>query len=162
MRRSRSASPIMAAQTDIKFAQGKAQEVHDYVKAVHDLGLLAGVSAHNPENIKRVADEGWEVDYFMTCFYFVTRKRLAEMAGKKHEDSNVPLLVDPHHSFLRGDPDVMTAVARQVQSALSGLQDPGRRAAVYEPGDGEAGLPLCADPFEAQRRHHCRDVPLGI
>ena len=41
--------------TDVKFAQGKAQEVHDYVKAVHDQGLLAGVSAHNPDNIERVA-----------------------------------------------------------------------------------------------------------
>jgi hypothetical protein len=108
--------------TDIKFAQGKAQEVHDYVKAVHDLGLLAGVSAHNPDNIKRMADEGWEVDYFMTCFYFVTRKRLAEMAGKKEEGENAPLLVDPHHSFLRGDPDAMTAVARQVSQPCFGFK----------------------------------------
>jgi hypothetical protein len=108
--------------TDVKFAQGKAQEVHDYVKAVHDLGLLAGVSAHNPDNIKRVADEGWEVDYFMTCFYFVTRKRLAEMAGHKQENENGPLLVDPHHSFLRSDPDAMTAVARQVRQPCFGFK----------------------------------------
>jgi len=108
--------------TDIKFAEGKAQEVHDYVKAVHDLGLLAGVSAHNPDNIKRVADEGWEVDYFMTCFYFVTRKRLAEMAGKKDEEQNPPLSPDPHHMFLRDDPDAMTAVARQVRQPCLGFK----------------------------------------
>ncbi len=108
--------------TDVKFAQGKAQEVHDYVKAVHDLGLLAGVSAHNPDCIKRVADEGWEVDYFMTCFYFVSRKRLDEIAGKKEEDANPPLLVDPHHSFHRNDPDVMTAVARQVKQPCLGFK----------------------------------------
>lgn len=108
--------------TDIKFAQGKAQEVHDYVKAVHDLGLLAGVSAHNPDCIKRVADEGWEVDYFMTCFYFLSRKRLAELAGKKEEEPTAPVLVDPHHSFLRGDPEVMTAVARQVSQPCLGFK----------------------------------------
>jgi hypothetical protein len=108
--------------TDVKFAQGKAQEVHDYVKAVHDLGLLAGVSAHNPDNIKRVADEGWEVDYFMTCLYFVTRKHLAEMAGKKEDREDAPLLVDPHHSFLRSDPDAMTAVARQVRQPCFGFK----------------------------------------
>jgi hypothetical protein len=108
--------------TDTMFARGKAQEVHDYVKAVHDLGLLAGVSAHNPDNIKRVADEGWEVDYFMTCFYFVTRKLLAEMSGKKTDSENQPLLVDPHHSFYRRDPDAMTAVARQVRQPCLGFK----------------------------------------
>ena len=108
--------------TDMKFAQGKAQQVHDYVKMVHDLGLLAGVSAHNPDNIKRVADEGWEVDYFMTCFYFVSRKQLAEMGGKKVESDNAPLPVDPHHSFLRSDPDAMTAVARQVSQPCFGFK----------------------------------------
>jgi hypothetical protein len=107
--------------TDVKFAQGKAQEVHDYVKAVHDRGLLAGVSAHNPDNIKRIADEGWEVDYFMTCFYFVSRKHLDELAGKK-EDGNVPLSADPHHSFMRNDPDAMTAVARQVSQPCLGFK----------------------------------------
>jgi hypothetical protein len=108
--------------TDTKFAQGKAQEVHDYVKAVHDLGLLAGVSAHNPDNIKRIADEDWEVDYFMTCFYFVTRKLLAEKAGKKDEDLNPPLSADPHHSFLKNDPDDMTAVVRQVKQPCLGFK----------------------------------------
>ena len=44
--------------TDTLFADGKHQEVHDYVKEAHDRGVLAGVSAHNPDCIKRIADEG--------------------------------------------------------------------------------------------------------
>jgi hypothetical protein len=108
--------------TDTLFAQGKAQDVHDYVKAVHDLGLLAGVSAHNPDNIKRVADEGWEVDYFMTCFYFVSRKRLAEIAGKKDEEDNPILEVSPHTTFHRDDPANMTAVVRQVRQPCLGFK----------------------------------------
>ncbi len=59
--------------TDALFRQGKAQDVRDFVKKVHDHGVMAGVSTHNPENLKRIADEGWEVDLFMTCFYHLTR-----------------------------------------------------------------------------------------
>ena len=45
--------------TDRLFRDGKSREVHDFVKRVKDAGVLAGVSAHNPDCIKRVADEGW-------------------------------------------------------------------------------------------------------
>ncbi len=59
--------------TDTLFRQSKSREVRDFVKAAHDLGTLAGVSAHNPDCIKQIADEGWEVDFFMTCFYHLNR-----------------------------------------------------------------------------------------
>lgn len=94
--------------TDRLFAEGKHGEVRDYLKAVHDQGLLAGVSAHNPDCIQRAADEGWEVDFFMTCFYFLTRKTF-------------PGYVEPEtleiaaYSFYRNDPQVMTRVVRQVE-----------------------------------------------
>jgi hypothetical protein len=41
--------------TDSLFSEGKSGQVHDYVKAAHDQGVLAGVSAHNPDCIKRIA-----------------------------------------------------------------------------------------------------------
>jgi hypothetical protein len=100
--------------TDRLFAEGKSQRVHDFVKAVHDCGLLAGVSAHNPDNIKRVADEGWEVDLFMTCFYFVTRK-----IAKKEQP--VPTL-DIVYPFFKDDPKVMTQVVRQVKQPCLGFK----------------------------------------
>ena len=59
--------------TDRLFREGKSSEVRDFVMRVRDAGVLAGVSAHNPDCIKRVADEGWPVDFFMTCFYNITR-----------------------------------------------------------------------------------------
>jgi len=93
--------------TDRLFSEGKSARVHDYVKAVHDKGLLAGVSAHNPDCIKRIADEGWEVDLFMTCFYFVTRKMV-------HKDLEVPTL-DMVYPFFKDDPKAMTQVIRQVK-----------------------------------------------
>ena len=93
--------------TDQLFAAGKAGLVHDYVKAAHDCGVLAGVSAHNPDCIKRVADEGWEVDFFMTCFYFLTRKMVKQ-------DTEIPML-DFGLPFFRDDPEAMTRVVRQVE-----------------------------------------------
>jgi len=100
--------------TDQLFAEGKANFVHDYIKAVHDCGVLAGVSAHNPDCIKRVADEGWEVDFFMTCFYFLTRNIV-----NRHVE--VPTL-EIAYPFFKEDPKAMTAVVRQVKQPCLGFK----------------------------------------
>ena len=93
--------------TDRLFAEGNSKLVHDYVKEVKDCGLMAGVSAHNPDVIKQIADEGWEVDFFMTCFYFLTRKM--------EKPESLPDLPVGSYHFLRDDPKVMTQVIRQVK-----------------------------------------------
>ncbi len=93
--------------TDRLLSEGKFSQVHDYVKAVHDQGLLAGVSAHNPDCIQRIADEGWEVDFLMTCFYFLTRK-LFPGQGE-------PETLEMVYPFYRNDPQVMACVIRQVK-----------------------------------------------
>jgi hypothetical protein len=100
--------------TDRLFADGKAGLVHDYVKAAHDCGVLAGVSAHNPDCIKRIADEGWEVDFFMTCFYFLTRKMV-------QKDTEIPML-DFGLPFFTDDPKAMTQVIRQVKQPCFGFK----------------------------------------
>jgi hypothetical protein len=92
--------------TDRMFAAGKPGVVRDYVKAVKDKGLLAGVSAHNPDVIKQIADEDWDVDFFMTCFYYLTRKL------DKEKQSVLPV---GSYSFFKEDPKMMTRVIRQVK-----------------------------------------------
>ena len=92
--------------TDTLFRAGKADQVHDFVKKVHDHGVLAGVSSHNPDHIARVADEGWEVDLFMTCFHNLTRTR----EDMEHE-FGVAIVGEP---YVESDPPRMTAVVRQV------------------------------------------------
>ena len=91
--------------TDRLFRAGKSEEVHAYVKEAHRRGVLAGVSAHNPDCIKRIADEGWEVDFFMTCFYFLTRQTPLKAELKTLEIA---------YPFYRADPLAMAAVIRQV------------------------------------------------
>ncbi|HUS92029.1 MAG TPA: hypothetical protein VM695_09265 [Phycisphaerae bacterium] len=103
--------------TDRLFGSGKAQEVHAFVKEAHDRGVLAGVSAHNPDCIKRIADEGWEVDFFMGCFYFLTRK-----AFPKAVPQDEPQTLQIAYPFYRTDPQAMTAVLRQVTHPCLGFK----------------------------------------
>jgi hypothetical protein len=92
--------------TDASFRGGKPQKVRDFVKKVKDAGLMAGVSTHSPANLKQMADEGWENDFFMTCFYYVTRpaEEMKKTLGK------VPV----GEPFFESDPLEMTAMIRQV------------------------------------------------
>ncbi|MBN1442269.1 MAG: hypothetical protein JXA90_06145, partial [Planctomycetes bacterium] len=102
--------------TDRLFADGKSGEVHDFVKECHDRGVLAGVSAHNPDCIRRIADEGWAVDFFMACFYFLTRK------GNPPSAPQGPATLPIGYHFYASDPQEMTAVMRQVEQPCLGFK----------------------------------------
>lgn len=94
-------------ETDKLFRAGKQEQVHDYVKKVHDAGVMAGVSAHNPANIAYMDENGWENDFFMTCFYQVSRPD-EEMRRRL----GTTLLGEPYWA---SDPDEMTAVIQSVK-----------------------------------------------
>lgn len=100
--------------TDALFRLKKHEEVHDYVKKVHDAGLMAGVSSHSPENIAYIEEHGWENEFFMTCFYNVLRP------GKEIRDKlgTVPL----GEPFLESDPVEMTNVVQQVKRPCLGFK----------------------------------------
>ncbi len=147
--------------SDRLFASGNSEVVRDYVRAVKDLGLLAGVSAHNPDVIKQIADEGWDVDFFMACFYFLTRNEIGNAAT---------LPVGSYH-FFRNDPEVMTSVIRQVEQPCLAFkilgagrhcsgQEQVRNAFRYafeniKPNDGViVGMfPWCFDEIEADVKY---------
>lgn len=59
--------------TDSLFRSGEFEKVHDFIKKVHDAGVMAGVSTHNPDHVARIEEAGWEHDLYMTCFYQMTR-----------------------------------------------------------------------------------------
>jgi hypothetical protein len=100
--------------TDALFRAGRAHKIHDFVKKVKDLGLLAGVSSHCPDHVQRVADAGWENDFFMTCFYYVTRpvEEQRRLLGK----------VTVGEPFFESDPADMTAVMRRVRQPCLGFK----------------------------------------
>jgi len=102
--------------TDRLFREGKSREVHDFVKHVRDAGALAGVSAHNPDCIKQIADKDWPVDFFMTCFHYLTRTR----AELEKMPPVATLQID--YPFFASDPTTMTEVAQQVKQPCLGFK----------------------------------------
>ncbi len=94
--------------TDSLWRKGEIEKAHDFAKRVQDLGVLAGISAHNPDAIQFAEDKGWDLDLYMTCVYRVTRNH-AE--ARKVLGDEIPL----GEIYLPGDPARMCKVVRQVK-----------------------------------------------
>lgn len=93
--------------SDDLWRQGQIEKAHDFAKRVQDLGVLAGISAHNPEVIRHAEEKGWNLDLYMTCFYRVSRT--PEEAKAELNESPLGEL------FLPSDPPRMCEVIRQVK-----------------------------------------------
>ncbi|HWQ57109.1 MAG TPA: hypothetical protein VN442_25710, partial [Bryobacteraceae bacterium] len=100
--------------TDSLFRAGKHGDVRDYLKHVHDLGLLAGMSTHRPENLAHAEDAGFEADFYMACFYQVSRtpEEVARLTGGKVLDE----------LYLASDRDLMTSRVREVKKTCLGFK----------------------------------------
>lgn len=90
--------------TDDRFRAGEMNKVHDWLKAVRDAGLKAGISTHNPGVIDSVEGRGWDVDYYMTCMYRVSRT--PEEA--RTEFGEAPM----GEIYMERDPERMTRMVR--------------------------------------------------
>jgi hypothetical protein len=85
------------------------QVVKDFCKAVRDSGVLVGVSAHNPAVFDAIEGQDWDVDYYQTCAYHVSRSR--EDARENFGES--PL--DAGGMFMEKDPERMFKIVRQTK-----------------------------------------------
>ncbi len=85
----------------------KIEKARDFTKRVKDLGIMAAISAHNPAVIRHAEERGWNLDFYMTCFYRVSRSSDEVKAELKEE----PL----GELFLPSDPPRMCEVIRQVK-----------------------------------------------
>jgi hypothetical protein len=54
---------------------GKLPVLLDLLKRIRSSGVLVGLSAHNPALIELAEEQGWDVDYYMCCQYYLTRPR---------------------------------------------------------------------------------------
>ncbi len=59
--------------TDNRFRDGQKALVREFCKMVRDTGVMVGVSTHNPAVVDTIESEGWDVDYYQTCLYRVSR-----------------------------------------------------------------------------------------
>jgi hypothetical protein len=95
--------------TDNMFKAGKLDKVNDYLKRVHDVGLMAGVSTHMPAVIEAIEEKGWDLDYYMACVY--ERHRSADALKKMLGQVPIPV----GEVYLQEDPPRMFRVMRQTK-----------------------------------------------
>ena len=61
-------------QTDALFQEGKSERVRDYLKCMRDAGVAVGLGTHMPEVIEHAQEHNWDVDFYMACFYNLSRE----------------------------------------------------------------------------------------
>ncbi len=93
--------------TDERFRSGEKQKVRDFLKAVRDTGVMVGLSTHNPAVVDTIESEGWDLDYYQTCLYRVTRT--AEEARAEFKEAPIG------ETFMEKDPERMCRMVRQTK-----------------------------------------------
>lgn len=53
----------------------RLETLRDILKRIRATGCLVGLSAHNPAVIELSEAQGWDVDYYMCCLYYLTRPK---------------------------------------------------------------------------------------
>jgi len=73
------------SQTDKFWAAGKIEQARDMLKAIRDTGAAVGLGTHIPEVVDYVESKGWDLDFYMTCVYNLSRSReeAEGLAGRK-------------------------------------------------------------------------------
>jgi len=91
-------------QTDKFWQAGEIDKVEDYLKCMRDSGVQVGLGTHIPEVIRYAEEKDWDIDFYMACFYNLSRKprHSALVTGKFQEEE-----------FLDKDRDRMCAVIRE-------------------------------------------------
>ena len=95
--------------TDTLYKSGRIDKVADFLKRVHDAGLMAGVSTHMPAVVDTIESKGWQVDYYMTCVY--QRHRTKEELEKLLGQAPIPV----GEVYLSQDPPRMFQAIRQTK-----------------------------------------------
>lgn len=86
---------------------GQSGKIRDFLKAVRDAGVMAGLSTHDPEFLREAEEQQWETDLYMTALYYLTRtpEEFQKILGTK------PL----GEVYLPEDPARMLAMMRQTK-----------------------------------------------
>jgi len=95
--------------TDRLFREGQAHKVREFLRRVRDSGVTVGMSTHNPDNVRRVEEENWDIDFYMTCCYHLTR------APEEIRRITRELPLPSGEVYLDGDPERMFQVVRQTK-----------------------------------------------
>jgi len=60
---------LHGTRTDALWLDGRIDEAREYLKVIRDAGVVVGLGTHRPEVIEHVEERGWDLDFYMACFY---------------------------------------------------------------------------------------------
>jgi hypothetical protein len=92
---------------DDLFREGHKEKIKDWCKAARDAGVTVGLSTHNPTLVATAEDESWDIDYYMTCMYWVSRT--PEQARAEYGEAPVGEI------YMERDPERMLKMVRQTK-----------------------------------------------
>jgi hypothetical protein len=76
------------SQTDKFWAAGKIEQAREMLKVMRQAGVQVGLGTHIPEVIDYVESRDWDLDFYMTCVYNLSRSReeAERLAGRPIAD----------------------------------------------------------------------------
>lgn len=78
------------AQTDKFWATGAVEQAREMCKVIRDTGVPVGLGTHIPEVIDYVESKAWDIDFYMTCVYNLSRTRAEqEKLVSRHLDEEL-------------------------------------------------------------------------
>jgi hypothetical protein len=63
------------SQTDKFWAAGKIEQAREMLKVMRQAGVLVGLGTHIPEVIDYIESKDWDLDFYMTCLYNLSRSK---------------------------------------------------------------------------------------
>ncbi len=76
--------------SDTYFISGQMPRLREKMKRLRDTGLLIGVCTHLPEVVETIEEQGWDVDFYQTCFYTVyslLSERQIDRSRERYDDA---------------------------------------------------------------------------
>ena len=95
------------SQTDKFWMSGRIEQAREMLRVIRQTGCLVGLGTHIPDVIDYVESKGWDVDFYMTCLFNLSRtpEEASKLAGS------------PVQGELFWDPDREKMLARVRQTA---------------------------------------------
>lgn len=112
--------------TDQRWRNGEQAKIKEFTKRVRDAGVMVGISTHNPAVVESIEAQGWDVDFFMTCVYNVsrTREELRQILGVTPPYGEVFLPEDPERMYRAVRATRKTCLAFKILAAGRLIDDP--------------------------------------
>ncbi|MFP4105092.1 MAG: hypothetical protein ACLFVU_03285 [Phycisphaerae bacterium] len=103
------------SQTDRFWREGRIDETENYLKCMRDCGVAVGLATHQPEIIEYAEEKGWDIDFYMACFYNISRR-------PRHSSLVTGQCSYDREEYLDEDREKMCGIIRRVDKPCLGFK----------------------------------------